>query len=238
MKGRTIFLSASVPSEKRAEKYWRVEDAPLQIDDAVTALCRALFSRGGQLVFGGHPAISPLVAMVAGEYAGEKEDAGPATRESLVRIYQSRAFEGSLPDETLLMYRLGYAELQWVDKVGDERFQPEDPSSVLLVANSLRVMREKMIEESKPQAMVCIGGMEGVEEEFAIFRQKIPSAPVYALETTGGASAILAAQPASGLRVIDREVLAKTPRTQAWEPGVRRTIPYPMIMQMLVQEIG
>jgi len=236
MTARTIFLSASVPSEERAEKYRRIRDAQIQIDDAVVALCRALFSRGGQLVFGGHPAISPLVAMVAGEYAGaaEKDNgvhaAGPrASLPVFVRIYQSGAFEGSLPDETLLMYHLGYAEIRWVEAAPGERFDPADASSVRRIGNSLKAMRERMILESQPDAMVCIGGMEGTEEEFALFRQRRPAAPVYVMEATGGAAAILAQEQASSVRIPDREVLSRTPR---------RTVPYPMIMEMLLQEVS
>jgi hypothetical protein len=97
--GRAVFLSASVPAAERSEAYRRVPDAPLRIDEAVVSLARAVFSHNGRLVFGGHPAISPLVAMVAAEYH-DRPSAPPR-----IIIYQYRAFEGFLPDATLAMFR-------------------------------------------------------------------------------------------------------------------------------------
>src|SRR5690348_16641625 len=103
LRGKTILLSASVPAPERAKEYQRVEDAHFQIEQAVISLARAVFSESGQLVFGGHPAISPLVAMVAGEYRepryAESHQEKPIAP---IRIFQSRAFEGFLPDDTLL----------------------------------------------------------------------------------------------------------------------------------------
>src|SRR5215475_14156218 len=98
LRAKNIFLSASVPAPNRAQRYWRVANAAFQIEQAVVSLARAVFSEGGTLVFGGHPAISPLVAMVAGEYrqplyAESREERLAAP----IRIFQSRAFEGSLP---------------------------------------------------------------------------------------------------------------------------------------------
>ena len=169
LRGKTIFLSASVPDEERAERYNRVEDAAFEIEQAVISLARAVFSEGGRLVFGGHPAISPLVAMVVGEYREPRfTESKEERRVAPVEIYQSRAFEGYFPDDTLLMYRLGYASLHWVDAVDDERFDPHNPAQDAPCPRSLRRMRETMLETAQPDAMVCIGGMEGLEEEIEV----------------------------------------------------------------------
>ncbi len=244
--GKTIFLSASVPTPKRAERYQRIEDAQFEIEQAVISLARAVFSENGRLVFGGHPAISPLVAMVAGEYrepryleTGEQRPSPP------IRIFQSRAFEGHLPSDTLLMYRLGYATITWVDTAENEKFDPTAESESPC-PRSLRAMREAMIRWTKPEAMVCIGGMDGVEREVEMFREFNKNAPIYVLEKTGGASVVLA-NSRKDVRVIDSEVIGRIDRLKAelFRPRVdvpphevRPVVPYPLIMQTIVEEVS
>ena len=249
LRGKTIFLSASVPAPRRAERYKRVEDAHFEIEQAVISLARAVFSESGQLVFGGHPAISPLVAMVAGEYREPRYAESSEERPSApIRIFQSRAFEGSLPSDTLLMYQLGYATITWIDAAKNEKFDPAIEYEQPPCPDSLRAMRRAMIERTSPEAMVCIGGMEGVEAEVEMFRELRSEAPLYVLERTGGASLLLAHRH-EGFRVIDREVIgrieqlrAKLPRqtadTISRNDAERPVVPYPLIMQTIVDEVS
>lgn len=246
--GKTIFLSASVPDEKRAERYNRVEDAAFEIEQAVISLARAVFSAGGRLVFGGHPAISPLVAMVAGEYREPRFTESMKERQAApVEIYQSRAFEGYLPDETLLMYRLGYASLHWVDSVDNERFNPDSLAPTVPCPKSLRRMREAMLKTAQPDAMVCIGGMEGLEEEIELALELKKGFPIYVLERTGGAAALLRKRYNEQLRIIDTEIMTRVDRMRAemkvagheTEAHSRRAlVPYPLVMQTIVEEIA
>jgi hypothetical protein len=231
---RSIFLSASVPARQRSEKYQRVPDADIYIDEAVTALARAVLHYEGQLILGGHPAISPLVATVASDYwkpPSAKESAVLSQKRPDVIIYQSRAFTGFLPDETLLLFRMGYAEIRWVEAVSGERFNPEIPDSVLQCANSLDEMYRTMIRDTDPLAMVCIGGMEGVEREFELFRIRYPERPIYVFQTTGGACSLIAERYADMVRVPDINVI-KTLGLDADD-----TFPYPLISQLIVNEL-
>lgn len=52
---------------------------------------------------------------------------------------------------------------------------------------SLRRMREAMLSRSELSAAVFIGGMEGVQE-FELFRQHHPDAPVVPVAAPGGAA--------------------------------------------------
>lgn len=247
LRGKTILLSASVPSEKRAERYNRIQDAAFEIEQAVISLARAVFSEGGRLAFGGHPAISPLVAMVVGEYreprfaeSTEHRDLGP------VDIYQSRAFEGYLPDDTLLMYKLGYASIHWVESVGQEKFHPHLEAVDTSCPNSLRKMREVMLENAHPDAMVCIGGMEGLEQEVEIALETRPFMPIYVIERTGGAAALLRQRADGRLRMIDTEVVSRLDRVRPRalheldDRAVNRRalVPYPLVMQLIVDEVS
>jgi len=74
---RAILLAASYPPREYKSKADSHEIAA-----AVKALVGAVFQQGWTLVFGGHPAVSPLILMIAREY-GQK---------NRVVIYQSRYF--------------------------------------------------------------------------------------------------------------------------------------------------
>jgi hypothetical protein len=247
-------MSASVPARGRAEKFHRIEDAFLEIEQAVVSLTRAVLSEGGTLVFGGHPSISPLVATVAGEYRparfAESSDERPSAQ---VRIYQSKIFLGHAHEETMLMFRLGLADVRWIDKHPDENFDDPPPESGPRFPLSLRAMRLAMIEETRPDAMVAIGGMEGVDEEARIFHDFRSDRPCYVLGETGGACRLLAERAPWPLDVIDERVIAERDRRRHDRPErpdgdrlkdvrrediARRIVPYPLIMQIIVEELA
>jgi hypothetical protein len=58
-----VFLSASVPDPKRDPKYYRTADVTA-IRDAVRALVTIVLPKA-RLVWGGHPAITPPVRVIA-----------------------------------------------------------------------------------------------------------------------------------------------------------------------------
>jgi hypothetical protein len=53
---------------------------------------------------------------------------------------------------------------------------------------SLRHMRERMFKDSKFDTVVFIGGMEGIVEEFELFRALQPDAQILPIASTGGAA--------------------------------------------------
>lgn len=195
-----ILISASVPSPSRHARFERGPRTAECIKDAIVAIARRAIATGHAVVFGGHPTISPLVSMVAGEYVNRVPAEGASLGDgrertaSRVIIYQSEVFRRFLPDETWAMGRLGLCEIRWTPGVGDERFDPELRAPQC--AESLRLMRESMLRGTRPAAIVCIGGMEGVELEFALFRDLFPNRPAFALETTGGAARLIARRSA------------------------------------------
>jgi hypothetical protein len=206
LKGKFVFLSASLPA-KEALDFPQFVNQSTAIDDAVIGLARAIFFNGGRLVFGAHPSISRLVARVAGEYGQTGETSvGPP-----VVIYQSRAFEEHIPEDTMRMQRMGWAQMVLVEAETGEVFRPGRGRGSIQCPRSLAEMRRRMIEDTKPEAMVCVGGMEGVIEEFDFFisyresfRRKRPI-PIYILSFTGGAAQTLAARgdPSQLIYVVD-----------------------------------
>lgn len=79
-----LLFSASVPAIERAEIYRRIEAAEA-IEEAVVSLARAVLSEGGTLVCGGHPTISPLLALVVREYVTPRLAERPAGSEDDVK---------------------------------------------------------------------------------------------------------------------------------------------------------
>ena len=95
--------------------------------------------------------------------------------------------------------------------------------------------------------MVCIGGMEGLEDEVALALERERRFPIYVLERTGGAAALLRERHLERLRMIDTEIVTHVDRMRvelgvAMQPRqmhVRRAlVPYPLVMQTIVEEIA
>jgi hypothetical protein len=209
--GRAVFLSAAPPANPDA----RLVDT---FEEAVLSCARAVLSEGGRLVFGGHPEVSPLVAMIAGEYVRR---AG----EPLIDIYQAEPFRGFLPDETLRLFRLGHAKIHWTPRMYGEAFNPKGPRP--FCPDSLDEMRKRMIGETRPVAMIAIAGREGITREFETFRELRPEAPVFLLPRTGGHT---------------RELFEKSVNAIDAEEGIHLPFDppsfYPIVLQKVVERIA
>jgi hypothetical protein len=155
MKKRPVFLSASVPVREPFVNYF---DA-IAIREAVLALV-AVTVRERELVFGGHPAISPLV-----EHAARSLDALES-----VHIYQSKFFKDVIPEVAK-----EFTNLHWTNQAGNR-------------AESLELMRQEMIGSRDYSAAVFIGGMEGIFDEIRIFKERHPHRRVIPVASTGGAA--------------------------------------------------
>lgn len=242
----TILLSASVPSEKRSKKYnenyTKIKNAQVQIEEAVIGLSRNVFQAGGKLIFGGHPSISPLVLMVATEFKINKniEDISRKEKQQKpVTIFQSRAYEKIIPSETTTLFNLGYSNIVWTDAIDGETFDPKIQDETQC-EKSLDFMRKQMMHE-RIDALVCVGGMEGVEKEFEIFRDFYPKQPVFLLRSTGGASKILADEFSNNTFVkvadaIDYQILNRE-NTKNEYSQIFDIIPYSFITGLIVKDV-
>ncbi|HST60889.1 MAG TPA: hypothetical protein VLK84_19460 [Longimicrobium sp.] len=161
-----IFLSASVPVPGRGH-YHETAD-PFLIQVAVRELVAAVI-RDHHLVWGGHPAITPMIWTIC-------EDLGVEYARS-VTLYQSRFFAEWFPEENK---RFSNAVL--VDAV------PEDREASLLK------MREQMLSRDDLHAAVFVGGMQGVAAEYELYRRFHPEGRVLAAGAPGGAARDLADQ--------------------------------------------
>jgi hypothetical protein len=242
--GRSIFLSASFPAPDRDKRFHLEPKGYEAITDGVIALVRSVLAHGGVVVMGAHPTISPLVAQVAGEYR-RAEAAKPP-----IIIYQSRVFERYLPESTLFLVHQGYASLVWTDVKDNEVFEPGRNLDKPPAEKSVQHMRERMFKETSPDAMVCMGGMEGVINEALLFHKLCPRKPIYTLATTGGAARLLKAEKKlkNHLREIDFEILRdlEKPRAQlrarleaeGHAGKLESSGLYTLVMQTIVDELG
>ena len=154
---KNIFLSASIPLQKRDPQYIETADI-IAIRDAVIALTTVVLPRY-RLIWGGHPSITPLIYHVM-----EKLN---LNIQEHVTLYQSRFFEKYFPKDNNK-----FKNIVLTDIVGDRE-------------NSLLHMRSRMLGDSEFAAGIFIGGMEGVEEEYDMFIEKHPKALVLPIASTG-----------------------------------------------------
>lgn len=164
-KVKNIFLSAGVPTLDRPAKYYNTADV-IAIRDSVIALASTvLAAKGYHLIWGGQPAITPLIALVLERYKLKMTNR--------VTLYQSYEFEKEFPKENA--------------NVGNIVFTEKKES----LEASLLLMRQKMIGDHDYVAAVFIGGMEGIEKEYRLFREYHPEVPCLPIASTGAATKIL-----------------------------------------------
>ena len=156
-----IFLSAGVPDPKRGPEYAATADS-VAIGAAVSALVHVTLGRR-LMVWGGHPAITPMVCVVA-------QDVG-VDYGRWVRLYQSRHFKDEFPEDNERFQNVTFTD----DVDGDRE-------------KSLLLMRERMFSEHAFKAAVFIGGMGGIVQEYELFRRLQPEAAVLPISSTGGAT--------------------------------------------------
>lgn len=168
LRGASIFLSASIPSSER----WDGEFDPLEITDAVVAFGRAALTAGMHLVTAAHPTIAPLLLYVAAEL--------PTDPKPEVSVYQSILFENVLPTATQRFETEGIASIHWTEAVPGESKDPDNRKE------SLQLMRREMLEKTEPLAACFIGGMDGINDEFELFKGMWPAAPAYPIGAPGG----------------------------------------------------
>jgi hypothetical protein len=159
-----IFLSASVPLPSRDPIYMETVDV-VAIRNAIKALVTEV-TPVGNIVFGGHPAITPLVAFLLRQMRHDYRDR--------IVLYQSRLFENELVPETG-----EFLKRKFIDVIQGNR------------QINLDEMRRRMIGDTEFDAGIFIGGMEGVEDEFCAFRNKHPNAHAFPIASTGAAANIL-----------------------------------------------
>ena len=161
-----VFLSASVPVPRRGTYFERTN--PQLIQFAVREFVTTVLGRK-LLVWGGHPAITPMVWRIC-------EDLGVRYSEATV-LYQSRFFEDQFPVENAR-----FKNVRLIDAHAAGR------------AESLAAMRRQMFEDTTFDAAVFIGGMEGIFEEYAKFVELQPKARIVPVAAPGGAAGDLAAE--------------------------------------------
>jgi hypothetical protein len=156
-----VFLSASVPLPTRDKRFHSTADV-LAIKEAIKALIVEIIPRG-RIVFGGHPAITPLISALMKDHYPEK------LKQAV--LYQSLEFDEQFPQEVL-----DFLEVIFTPKSTDGR------------DSSLLEMRRRMIQDSRIDAAIFIGGMDGVIEEYKLVKELAPNAKILPIASTGAAA--------------------------------------------------
>lgn len=158
-----VFLSASIPYPDRDKKFYDTADI-VSIRDAVRALATVVIPKA-QLVWGGHPSITPLIRFVM--------DRMNVDLKKHITLYQSLFFEDKFPPDNFAFENI----------VLTEKRNNRD--------ESLNLMRSKLINENNFKVGIFIGGMEGINEEYVMFKERHPNALILPIASTGAAAKIL-----------------------------------------------
>ncbi|WP_455666526.1 SLOG domain-containing protein [Phocaeicola sp.] len=164
-----IFLSASIPSPERDAKYYETADI-IGIRDAVRVLAATILPHA-RLVWGGHPSITPLIREVLGRVGVSSSEIGRH-----VTLYQSAFFEGMFPVDNECVEHIVLTQV---------KFSQGEKDRKACVAE----MREQMLAPVHNYvAGIFIGGMEGVEAEYELFKEYHAGALILPIASTGGAA--------------------------------------------------
>jgi hypothetical protein len=158
-----VFLSASIPYPDRDKKFYDTADI-VSIRDSVRALATVVIPKA-QLIWGGHPSITPLIRFVM--------DRMNIDLKKHITLYQSLFFEEYFPPDNFAFENI----------VLTEKKNNRDESLVL--------MRSKLINENDFKVGIFIGGMEGINDEYLMFKESHPNALILPIASTGAAANIL-----------------------------------------------
>jgi hypothetical protein len=158
-----IFLSASIPYQERDRKFYDTADI-FAIRDSVRALATIVIPNA-HLIWGGHPAITPLIRFVMKRLGTNLKDH--------ITLYQSKFFEAYFPEDNF-----HFENIQLTEALEDRD-------------SSLKKMRDEMITKNDYKIGIFIGGMEGVLEEYELFRSSHPSALILPVASTGAAAKLI-----------------------------------------------
>jgi hypothetical protein len=175
IQSRSIFLSAGVPDPNA--KHYMGEADTAAISALVSALLFVALGRR-QIVWGGHPAITPMIWAYA--------EALNVDYGKWVTLYQSEFFKDDFPEENA---RFGNVIV--TKAVEGDREQ------------SLEIMRRRMLSETRFEAAIFAGGMGGIFDEYRLVTELAADAKILPIVSTGGAAAALGAEVKASSDLVD-----------------------------------
>lgn len=159
-----VFISASIPNEESIRCH-PVDKQSIR-DALISAIETILELQHSEIVWGGHPSITALIAGILQDIWHKEE--------YLKRfcLYQSAEFHNDFPEENALFPE----ENIHITQKGTD------------LKESLLIMRQKMLSSNHPIHMaIFMGGREeGLSEELSILRKNHPKSLVLPLASTGG----------------------------------------------------
>lgn len=186
---KNIFLSASIPLPERHPKYYDSADI-IAIRDAVIALASLVLSKH-RIIWGGHPSITPLIY-----YVIERSIQSEVSEKNWIDTIsdeEKKALEEKLKAKIsrhVLLYQSLFFKDKFIEDVTkfDNVVYTENSGDI---HSSIQVLRDQMLSENQFDAAVFIGGMDGIEVEYKMFKEKHPGALILPIASTGAATKII-----------------------------------------------
>lgn len=186
---KNIFLSASIPLPERHPKYYETADM-IAIRDAVIALTSIALPQH-RIIWGGHPSITPLIYYVIERLIinNLKRDNWEVELSEEERELFNRELKKQIQEHVIL-----YQSIYFKDRFPEDNGKFENivfTENIGDIPSSVQHMRYRMLTENKFDAAVFIGGMDGIEVEFNMFREFHPHALLLPVASTGAATEIV-----------------------------------------------
>lgn len=175
---KSIFLSASIPLPDRDARYYETADV-MAIRDAVLALVEVCLTHKINITWGGHPAITPLVYQAINQFKNQDDstdyhDLDKTIIKKYVTIYQSEYYKDNFPEDN-----------EFFDNIKPIAAGKDKESSEYKMRLEMLKPKQDFI------AAVFIGGMEGVQKEYKLFKENYPDLPCFPIASTGAASKMI-----------------------------------------------
>ena len=152
LQGVTIFLATSFPARDPGQRFPSFE--VYRILSSINAFTRMILNCNGKLVFGGHPAITPMILMISRDL-GVKNS---------VTVYKSDWCREELLEDVAQIEIKERGCVTWTPKGRDEE-------------DSLNIMRKEMIRNTPLAGAIFLGDMEGMCDEFRMLKKYSPTTP-------------------------------------------------------------
>lgn len=177
---KSIFLSASIPNLDKEEnrEYYDTADITA-IRDAVLALVYVCLKLDIRIIWGGHPAITPIVYEAIRNYEEKERSCSDSLTDDEIKrniqrhvhLFQSSWYKDDFPEDNNKFENVTLTDIT------DGNYE-----------KSMRHMRSEMLHSADISAAIYIGGMGGILDEDELFQEYYPSRPAYPIASTGGAA--------------------------------------------------
>src|SRR5262245_58535898 len=162
LRGVSVFLSGSIPDQPNEPERQVAEKILMEF---LCELTRGVITSGGNILFGGHPTVTPVLHRLSGKVNPEG---------GKLHLFQLERFRDQAPPEVNDTHV--FPQVRWIPRKGAEEHH---------VAEELQEMRREMASRADAAVFAggrtarAVGGVPGIRMEHDYFLAAHPQGPAY-----------------------------------------------------------